>query len=379
MSARSAAAQQKKLKQKLVARKAEQEKERVEGLSVEQKEEEQEDVRKTEQEKEDEMMEKLKAHIAKLEESEKNNPNIENPHTREVLDRLRVLEQSSQAPDALKQPEMKGVETSDKWTGSMVGVGGAKVVSEGDISPEEQVKLQALLGNAKATNMKTYAHQTGVKKVLTKSDYDRKATLVFQGCNDCEYTLDYLCTKVFVQVCNNFKLIIDKKVVTQTVEFYKCNNVTMQANKKIRTCQVDMSNNVKLVYKTRDNIDGVIWAGCEDLMVRVEDADKVLKTGFKEVSEEFADLNIERSQFKIEWLNGKLQQDKLVRLDNGFPTTVREANEYERKQEAAIQDIAKRMGITINRKKEDIEGKKPKRNDPCICGSKRKYKKCCGK
>jgi len=139
-----------------------------------------------------------------------------------------------------------------------------------------------------------------------------------------------------------------------------------------------MSNNVNLTFKTKDNIDGVIWAGTENLTVRIDEGDRILKTGFKQVSEEYADLNVERSQFKIEMLNNKLQQDKVVRLDNGFPTTSREANEFERKQEAAIQDIAKRMGITINRKPEDI-GKKVKRNDPCTCGSKRKYKKCCGK
>jgi len=244
------AAQRKKLQDKMAARKREAEKERTKDLSVEAKATEEQEKQKSEKEVEDDALAKLKAHIAKLEESEKNNPNIENPHTLEVMYRLRLLEQSKDAPEALKQTEMKAMETPAKWTGEMMGAGGAHVVSEGDISPEEQVKLQALVGNAKATNMKTYAHQNGVKKTLTKSDYDRKSTIVFQGCNDCEYTLDYLCTKVFVQICKNFKLIIDKKVITQTVEVYKCDGFTMQANKKnknlsgryVKQCEFEFQN-----------------------------------------------------------------------------------------------------------------------------------------
>ena len=41
-----------------------------------------------------------------------------------------------------------------------------------------------------------------------------------------------------------------------------------------------------------------------------------------------------------------------------------------------MQGLAQRMGITINRK-EDAIGKKVKPNEPCPCGSGKKYKKCC--
>jgi uncharacterized protein len=38
--------------------------------------------------------------------------------------------------------------------------------------------------------------------------------------------------------------------------------------------------------------------------------------------------------------------------------------------------LAQQMGITVPRKKR--EEAKVGRNDPCACGSTRKFKKCCG-
>ncbi|GIU43902.1 PBPRA1643 family SWIM/SEC-C metal-binding motif protein [Shewanella algidipiscicola] len=42
------------------------------------------------------------------------------------------------------------------------------------------------------------------------------------------------------------------------------------------------------------------------------------------------------------------------------------------------EDISALMGI-LNKPKTATVEKKPQRNDPCICGSGQKYKKCCGK
>ena len=65
-----------------------------------------------------------------------------------------------------------------------------------------------------------------------------------------------------------------------------------------------------------------------------------------------------------------------MRLRNGFPSTKREDDEHERREEAALQGLAERMGVTLNRKCEEV-GKKVKPNALCPCGSGKKYKKCC--
>ncbi len=69
-------------------------------------------------------------------------------------------------------------------------------------------------------------------------------------------------------------------------------------------------------------------------------------------------------------------KERLIRLANGFPTTEREAREFNRKQEFNVQQLAKEAGITIGRKAKPTAN--IGRNDPCVCGSGKKYKKCCG-
>jgi uncharacterized protein YchJ len=67
----------------------------------------------------------------------------------------------------------------------------------------------------------------------------------------------------------------------------------------------------------------------------------------------------------------------VTRLRNGFPSTVHEELEFERRENASIQEVAQRMGISIHRK-EDIIGKRVKPNELCACGSGKKNQKCCG-
>lgn len=67
---------------------------------------------------------------------------------------------------------------------------------------------------------------------------------------------------------------------------------------------------------------------------------------------------------------------QVIRLPNGFPTTKREKDAFEATQEANMKIMAEKMGIVVPRAK--TATKKVGRNDPCSCGSTRKYKKCCG-
>ena len=72
--------------------------------------------------------------------------------------------------------------------------------------------------------------------------------------------------------------------------------------------------------------------------------------------------------------------EKVVRLENGFPSTQREVNAFEQRQEAnmriLLQDMMGDLNISLPRKKR--EGPKVGRNDKCPCSSGRKYKSCCG-
>lgn len=80
------------------------------------------------------------------------------------------------------------------------------------------------------------------------------------------------------------------------------------------------------------------------------------------------------------YVAGKLKTEKVVRLDNGYPTTQREKNDFDARQEANMRKLAGEMfgdiNMTVPRKKK--EGPKVGRNDKCPCNSSKKYKACCG-
>ena len=48
----------------------------------------------------------------------------------------------------------------------------------------------------------------------------------------------------------------------------------------------------------------IIWAGCQSLSLGFDDSEQSLATGFEAMQEEYADLNIERSQFKVQLMSG---------------------------------------------------------------------------
>jgi len=145
----------------------------------------------------------------------------------------------------------------------------------------------------------------------------------------------------------------------------------------------------------------VVWAGCENLTVSVRHvtseaadaaatsvakrdtsvaagpAEWTVKTGLTEMRKEFANLRADIDQFKVHFVGDRLLNERVVRLNNGFPTTQREADDYDRRQEINMQKLADSMGITVKRKQRDPKQVRVKRNDPCPCGSGKKAKNCC--
>lgn len=83
----------------------------------------------------------------------------------------------------------------------------------------------------------------------------------------------------------------------------------------------------------------------------MEDTGDALLTGFGHMQDEYANLNEERSQFKLHYLSGKMLNEKVIRLPNGFPTTKREKDAFEAQQEKNMKILAEKMGIVVPRAK----------------------------
>lgn len=279
----------------------------------------------------------------------------------------------------------------------MAGIeGGATNVVKGDgLSHSDNAKLQAMLGQAKAKDTVTYAGQKDVTEVITDDAFHARSTLVFANCQDCTYAVQAMSTKVFIQGCKNVVVTITAKVVTGTIEVYKCENLTLNMHTRCGTVQLDMTRGVTLnfakeehFYDSTDvegkkkNTSMIVWAGCHDLAVAVQDQGHRLTTTFEDMKKEYQDLVEERSQFRIRLQKNVAGdvvfcQEKIIRLDNGFFATQAEKTEFDTRQEVNLATMAKSMGLNIQPAKQ--KGPKCGPNERCPMGSGKKYKRCCNR
>jgi len=244
----------------------------------------------------------------------------------------------------------------------------------GDAAPLDakvKARLQAMVGSGRGGNIHTVT-ATGARAVLTQAEVPEGAVVCFINCHDCEYTLECTCVKLFIQSCTDFKIKSNGKVITSTLEMYQCERIHAIVAGQVHTVQADLNKDVVLEFPNKESFKMVVWTGCYNLTTKVGEFELV--TGFEQMKQEYKNLREDIGQFKIHFLHDKLVAEKVFRLDNGFPTTKREADEFDRTQEENLQRRAKEMGITIHKKP---TGPKIGRNDPCTCGSGKKYKACC--
>jgi len=235
---------------------------------------------------------------------------------------------------------------------------------------------QAQMGNPKQQEAKYFMNEKDQKIIIEQEGVKYQATLFFKNCKDCDYTINALCTKILIDGCTNTRIVFNGKIVTNIIEIWRCNNFNILANTKIHTLQVDMCRGLTAEFSTRDFFQTIVWAGTHDLSIKFTDAEEhnLIGTGYSQMKTLHPDLNEQTDQIICRFIKGKLASELVVRLQNGYPSTEREAKEFDIRQEAAIKQLAKEAGINIKRKVE----KKPGRNEPCDCGSGKKYKNCHG-
>jgi hypothetical protein len=257
-------------------------------------------------------------------------------------------------------------------------------ISTLDEREKKRMEAHFKTGADKNNESKFVWNETGVKAVLGPDQIKRTETVFIKNCHNCEYTISGKCTKVLIEGCTNTKVTLQGHIITEIIEAWKCDDFNLICNTSVKTLQLDLCKKFNLRYQNRDRFHQVIWSGVYDLSLGFDDeAQPPFVTGFAHVqaSGEFPDLQHDIDQFIIRSLNGKITNEQVVRLANGYPTTEREAQEFDtqkEKNEKAAEDFVRRRlaegGITLGKKK---EGPKPGRNETCTCGSGKKYKKCC--
>ncbi|KAH3732500.1 hypothetical protein Pelo_16669 [Pelomyxa schiedti] len=284
---------------------------------------------------------------------------------------------SSSLPEELTTPSptVSSTTTSSSEGSQRILPATGKVNITGD-SPtaiKDQARLQAMIGSGRGSNIHTIAGKTLVDATLTSTEIPEGAALCFINCTECQYRIEAPSVKIFLQGCVGLKLHIVGKVITSTVEIFHCERIKAVMSGEVHTVQADMNRDLEIEFPDQASFRMIVWAGCYNFKIKVGEMELI--TGFDVMKGHYKNIREDISQFKVHFVQNKLIAERVVRLDNGFPTTKREADEFDRRQEENIQRRAKEMGITIKRKQPT--GPKVGRNEPCPCGSGQKYKSCC--
>lgn len=251
------------------------------------------------------------------------------------------------------------------------------------MDPREARKAQAQLGNAKEQEIYPVLNQKG-QTVLVKEELKQENTLFIKGCEDCTIEVRGRCTKVMIEGCRRTKIHLHSRILTNIVETWKCSDVLLNIQAEVKTLQLDLCRKLETKFSTRTMLPNIVWAGVYDLSIAFDDEPNTtpLVTGFDHMKPNYPDLNPIYDQFIMRLLKDEIVSEQVVRLANGYPTTEREAQEFdtqtEKNEKNAEEYIRKRLkdsGITLGKKK--ATGPKVGRNDPCPCGSNKKSKNCC--
>ena len=268
--------------------------------------------------------------------------------------------------------------------------GAKKASNPGDRSDEVLARTNLGSGNRK-NPIKLLANQENQKLVFAENAFEANCVLYIRNCTGCQYTVLTHAAKVMIEGCTDCTVTLHGKVITSTAEVWKCTNTTVVCNVKL-ALQLDLCPSLRLRYARSADLVQLVWAGMKELVVEFADEGQPThETGLAKMLEfHKGDVNPEMDQFIVRIIDGKLLEERIVRLPNGFPTTDREADLFDAenaKKEKAMQEMARKLirdnpglvsGQSKTQQKTQMvrDPKKVKPNDPCHCGSGKKYKKC---
>jgi len=247
----------------------------------------------------------------------------------------------------------------------------------------EAKQAQAQLGNAKEQEIYPVTNKKG-ETILIKDELKEEHTLFIKGCEDCTIEVRGRCTKVMIEGCRKSKVHLHSRIYTNIVEAWKCADVLLNVQADVRTLQLDLCRNLEMKFVTVSNLPNITWAGVYNMSIAFDDEPNKPPhvTGFDEMKPHYPDLNPIYDQFIMRPIKGEIVTEQVLRLANGYPTTEREAQEFDTQKEKNdknaedfIRNKLKESGITLGKKK--AAGPKVGRNDPCTCGSGKKSKVCC--
>lgn len=202
--------------------------------------------------------------------------------------------------------------------------------------------------------------------VVDKEESTKTDTIFLKDINNCKVQIKCRSAKILIESCHNSVITIGGLIMTNTLEIWKCNGCELVVNSKVSTIQVDLCDKLALLYKSRMEFFQVVWMGVEELRVnfaRETDQHHSLTTGYGHMVEQLREenpgmvLSETIDQFIVRFVKEQMKCEQMVRLENGFPTTEREAADFDakKKKNDAIMEKHLRKVIKVTEKKHGKE------------------------
>jgi len=198
----------------------------------------------------------------------------------------------------------------------------------------------ALVGQL-LSHRKFFVQENSQVKHLDNTSISSNSTVFLRLCDDMEYIIDCVCTKIMIEECKNLKLTVNDKILTSIIEVWKSDNINLNLNSQVQTVQIDNCKNVNLNYSNPNHFYSIVWTTTSQLSLKIfEDGQEKhvlqspLSSNNNSEETEKGSLKNGSEQYIVRLIDNQLVAEELVRAENWFPITQREWGEWKVKVDA---------------------------------------------
>ncbi|KAF9973655.1 hypothetical protein BGZ65_009141 [Modicella reniformis] len=210
--------------------------------------------------------------------------------------------------------------------------------------------LPAFRANAKENA--THLIQNSKDVVNQEINVEAHKAVYLVNCENCTYTVKGKLVKLTVENCRNVVLKVEDKILTGTVDLFKSTNVSLHFERSVSMFSLENNQSIDIRLPDAEHFGYMIWAGVEDLKLRLGDDVHVLS--YSELQSRNPGLRPETDQFKTSVVDGSIMTEAMIRLDGGFPATRTE--EANHRQVERFKDEVLRGGHGGEEDEENTEG-----------------------
>uniref|UniRef100_A0A7S0JJK4 CS domain-containing protein n=1 Tax=Calcidiscus leptoporus TaxID=127549 RepID=A0A7S0JJK4_9EUKA len=193
---------------------------------------------------------------------------------------------------------------------------------------------------------------------ISEEDLPPIAVLTLRRCSDVEVVLPPSATvvKILVEGCTKLRLAVSGKVLTETLEVYKCTDCAIHVASKLATLQVDACRGLDFFFAKAADFHQLLSAGAYGVSVSIEEGELRCVVDLEEERRlrPHTELSDETDQLITRLIEGALTTELVIRLSNDFPTTEREAAAFAERAKGAgeaLEEMARGMlGTSLGNK-----------------------------